>query len=53
MSVRALSLFIVSVFAFSGVLLADPTLPETIRHPKAKCIVERSGGEYSFFIVKF
>jgi hypothetical protein len=51
-NVRALSLFIVSAFAFSGILLADPTLPETIRHPKAKCIIERSGGEYPFFIVK-
>ena len=29
MNVRAFSLFIVSVFAFSGVLLADPTPPET------------------------
>ena len=52
MNVRALSLFIASVFAFSGILLADPTLPETIRHPEAKCIVEKSGGEYPFFIVK-
>ena len=52
MNVRAFSLFIVSVFAFSGILLADPTPPETIKHPKAKCIIQKSGGEYPSFIVK-
>jgi hypothetical protein len=52
MNVRTLSLLIVSVFAFPGILLADPTPPETIRHPRAKCIIEKSGGEYPSFIVK-
>jgi hypothetical protein len=52
MNPSTLSLFIVSVFAFSGILLADSTPPETIKHPKAKCIIEKSGGEYPSFVVK-
>jgi len=52
MNVRTLSLFLVSVFAFPGILLADPTPPETIKHRNAKCIIEKSGGEYPFFVVK-
>ena len=52
MNLKTLSLFIFSVFAVSGILLADPTPPETIKHPKAKCIVEKSGGEYPTYIVK-
>ena len=52
MTLKTLSLFIFSVLTFSRVLLADPTPPETIKHPKAKCIIEKSGGEYPTFIVK-
>jgi hypothetical protein len=52
MNVGTPSLFLVSVFAFPGILLADPTPPETIKHRNAKCIIEKSGGEYPFFVVK-
>ena len=52
MNLRTHSLFIVSFFAFSGILLADSTPPEFIKHQKAKCIIEKSGGEYPSFVVK-
>ena len=52
MNLRTLSLFIVSFFTFSGILLADSTPPEIIKHPKAKCIIEKSGGEYPLYVVK-
>jgi hypothetical protein len=51
-SLRTLSISIIAVLAFSGNLLADTTTPETIKHPKAKCIIQESGGEYPSFVVK-
>jgi hypothetical protein len=52
MSLRIIPLFIISVFAFSNMTSADPTSPETINHPEAKCVIEKSGGEYSSYVVK-
>ena len=36
----------------SSLAHADPSSPETIRHPKSKCIVQTSGGNYPSYIVK-
>jgi hypothetical protein len=52
MNLRILPLYIVSVFAFSSMTLADPTPPETIKHPETKCVIEKSGGEYPSYVVK-
>jgi hypothetical protein len=52
MNPRVLPLFTISVLVLSGMTLADPSPPETIRHPEAGCVVEKSGGEYPLYVVK-
>ena len=52
MNPRILPLFIIPVSVFFGMTLADPTPPETIKHPNAECVIEESGGEYPSYVVK-
>ena len=51
MNLRIAILF-VSVVASFDVTLADPNPPETIQHPDATCVIEKSGGEYPSYVVK-
>ena len=52
MNLKTLSFIIVPVIAFPGIILADPTPPEIIKHPKSRCLIEKSGGEYPSYVVK-
>ena len=52
MTLRSLSIWVIPVFIFSVMAIADPKPPETIKHPDAKCVIETSGGEYPSYVVK-
>ncbi len=51
MHFKIFSLFTVFLITFPGLILADPTPPETIKHSKSNCVIEKSGGEYNFYVV--
>ncbi len=51
MHFKIFSLVTVCLITFPGLTLADPTPPETIKHSKSNCVIEKSGGEYPSYVV--